>query len=289
MTIQELTDAYRKGQIDRRQFLGRLSLLLGSYATVHQYLETSGMAAGLISSLESARANINTADITFPSAEFSIGGYLCLPAESGKPNPAVIVIHENRGLNEHIRDVARRFAAEGYVALAPDLISRKGGTASAENPDKARELIGSIKPEEATADLLAAHGYLKQRPDCQGQPVASVGFCWGGARSFLLACADPDLNAAVVFYGTTPEHQLLDAIQCPVLGIYAELDTRITSQVAVTADAMKARNKPFTYKIYPGTQHAFFNDTNPERYSEAAARDAWQVTLSFLEKYLKRN
>jgi carboxymethylenebutenolidase len=284
--IKEITRQYLDGHLDRRRFLGKLTAILGSYTIAHHYLEVSGLAAGPVASLESARANVSSSEVHYPSADLSITASLSVPSTSD-PAPGVIVIHENRGLNDHTRDVARRFAAAGYLALAPDILSRKGGTAATDSPDHARELIGEIAPEEAIQDLLAGHEYLKKRPELKGQKVGSVGFCWGGARSFLLAAADPELAACVVFYGSTPAEEKLNSIVCPVLGLYGELDTRITSRVEATAEAMGARNKSFEYKIYAGADHAFFNDTRAERYRQEAARDAWQRVLAFFEKHLK--
>ncbi len=284
--LKEVTQQYLEGKLDRRGFLGKLTAILGSYTIVHHYLEISGLASGPVAFLESARANVSSSEIQYPSGNFSITASLSLPSDSG-PAPGVIVIHENRGLNDHTRDVARRLAAAGYVALAPDLLSRKGGTAATDSPDHARTLIREIAVEEAIQDLLAGHEYLKKRPELRGQKVGSVGFCWGGARSFLLATADSELAASVIFYGSTPEHQKLDAIECPVLGFYGELDRRITSKVEETAQAMKSRNKSYEYKIYAGADHAFFNDTRAERYHEEAAQDAWKQMLAFFERNLK--
>ena len=284
--IRKITEDYLDGKLDRRKFFWRMSAALGSYTLVHHYLETSGLAAGAITTLESSQRNVASSEIQYPSGDHQVIASLNIPSGEG-PFPAIIVIHENRGLNDHTRDLARRFAAEGYVALAPDLLSRKGGTAAATSPDHARELIGEISWDDAIEDLLAAHRYLEQLPESRGQKVGSIGFCWGGARSFLLATADSDLAACVVFYGTPPAAEQLDKIQCPVMGVYGELDQRVTSTVESTARALKEKGKSFEYTIYPGAQHAFFNDTRQERYHEESALDAWQRTLTFFDKHLQ--
>lgn len=207
------------------------------------------------------------------------------PKKEGK-YPAVLVIHENRGLNEHTRDVARRFAAEGFVALAADILARKGGTGAMESPDKAREIIGTITQDEAITDLKAGLAFLNNHAKVQKGNLGSVGFCWGGARSFLLAADSEILKAAVVFYGSAPAPEKLQQVRVPVLGFYGETDTRITSAVPQVAETLKAAGKSYEYKIYPGAGHAFFNDTG-ERYNAEAAKDAWAKTLAFFRQNLK--
>ncbi len=218
-------------------------------AAAHLLLEKSGLAQ-VISQKETqgGTIQISGADVSYRSGEIPIGGYLAAPSGAG-PFPAILVIHENRGLNEHTRDVARRFAIEGFVALAPDALSRRGGTASMKTPDEARTAIGTISAEEALADLEAGLAYLDTLPNVQKGQLASIGFCWGGARSFALATQSPRLRAAVVFYGSAPPVEQLDNVKCPVLGIYGETDERITSRVPEVASAMKAAGKPFDFHI----------------------------------------
>ncbi len=283
--VSEITREYLLGKLGRREFFRRMVAVFGSYSLVHQYLESSGLAAGAIAKLESSRAQVASRDIRYPSDGESVIGALSLPS-GDESVPALIVIHENRGLNDHIRDIARRFAAQGLAALAPDLLSRKGGTAAMGSPDEARRVIRTVGAQEAIQDLLAAHRFLNQHPRVRGQKVGCVGFCWGGARSFLLAASDPNLAAAVVFYGSPPAPERLSGISCPVMGNYGELDNRVTSTVAATAEAMSRQGKIFDYKIYPGAKHAFFNDTREDRYDEGAAQDAWDRSLDFFRKHL---
>ena len=280
-----IVKAYRTGSLNRRSFLDRLIAITGSMAAAHLLLESTGLASTLVSQVESSQINVESGTVTYPSADgTSVSGYLSSPQGKGK-FPGLIVIHENRGLNEHIRDVTRRFAAQGFVALAPDLLSRKGGTGSMPSPDAARDAIMSVSNEVALADLNAALAYLDKQKNVQKGHLGCVGFCWGGARSFLLATASDLLKAAVVFYGSAPPEENLATIHCPVLGLYGETDERITSRVPEVAETMKKKDKQFTYKIYPGAGHAFFNDTS-DRYNADAAKDAWDRANEFLRKHL---
>ena len=282
--INAIAAAHRSGEISRRGFLERLVAICGTYPLAHHLLETNGMAMSLLSQAESARAGLASTMVKYPAEGATLEGYLSRPGEGG-PFPAVLVIHENRGLNEHIRDVVRRLATEGFVALAPDLLSRQGGTASFADPDAAREGIGTLKDDPVIADLQAAYAYLQSHARVRRDRIGVLGFCWGGQRSFLYATANPDLKAAVVFYGSTPPEERLTDIQCPVLGNYGGTDTRISSQVPQTEASMQRLGKRFDAKVYPGAGHAFFNDTG-DRYHEAAAQDAWSRTLRFLKELL---
>jgi carboxymethylenebutenolidase len=291
--IKRLAMDYDAGSLSRREFLTRLAVVTGSMAAAHLLVEQNGLAQ-VISQKEvedtAGTIRITGNDVAFTGedtngSKISLGGYLAAPSGEG-PFPAVVVIHENRGLNEHTRDVARRFAIEGFVALAPDALARRGGTASMKTPDEARTAIGTITPQEALVDLEAALLYLDSLPTVRKGHLASVGFCWGGARSFALATYSQRLRAAVVFYGSAPPTEELPKVRVPVLGLYGETDTRITAAVPEVAAAMQAANKSFDFKIYPGAGHAFFNDTG-ERYNPPAAAGAWATTLKFLRQQLK--
>ncbi len=282
--VETLTADYRKGALNRREFLVRLITVTGSMAAAHLLMEQSGLAQ-VVSEKETQNAKITASDVLFPNGDLQIRGYLSAPSGEGR-FPGVLVIHENRGLNEHTRDVARRFAAQGFVALATDALSRRGGTGAMKTPDEARTAIGTISAEEALADLEAGLAYLDTLPNVQTGKLGSVGFCWGGARSFALAAQSTRLKAAVVFYGSAPATEKLAAVKCPILGLYGETDERITSQVPQVAAALKAAGKSFDHKIYAGAGHAFFNDTG-ERYNAEAAKDAWTRTLEFLRANLK--
>ena len=288
--IDRLTADYTSNKLNRRDFLARLTVVTGSMAAAHLLVEKSGLAQ-VISQKEVADGTIKIdgADVDFSQGETKLGGYLAAPDgignEGAAPFPGVVVIHENRGLNEHTRDVARRFAIEGFVALAPDALARLGGTGNMDSPDAARTAIGTLTPEQIMADLDAALNYLSAQPNVQKGGLGSIGFCWGGARSFMLATSDK-IGAAVVFYGSAPDAEMIKQIQAPVLGLYGETDGRITSQVPAVVAAMKAAGKPYQTKIYEGAGHAFYNDTG-ERYNPEAAADAWSRAVKFLRASLK--
>ncbi|CAN5785597.1 dienelactone hydrolase family protein [soil metagenome] len=283
--IEQAVEEYTSEKIDRRGFLTRMIALTGTYAAAHLLLEQTGLAQTVMSDKESKKANVDSATVTYFNSDVTLSGYLSKPKKKGK-YPAILVIHENRGLNEHTRDVARRFAANGYVALAADALSRKGGTASFETPEKAREAFQTLNMTEVMSDLNAGLAFLNSHQNVKKGKLASIGFCWGGARSFILATEPNDLKAAVVFYGTAPTDEELAKIHVPVLGIYGETDERITSKVPDVAKKTKELKKTYEYKIYDGAGHAFFNDTG-DRYNAEAAKDAWTRTLAFLKKNMK--
>lgn len=272
--ISESVERYRAGRISRRELLASITAALGSYTAAHLFLETSGLAGTLISTVEAQSANVDAETVTYRSGQFDISGYLTKPKGAG-PYAGVIVIHENRGLNEHIRDVARRFAADGFVALAPDLLSRLGGTGDAAQAIARLPLMGVID------DLRASVEFLGKHPSVDSARLASVGFCWGGWRSFMLATTAPSLRKAVIFYGSSPDTGF-DKIQASVLAHYAEWDNQITGNALWTKEVMERAGKTFQYYVYPKTDHAFFNDTGP-RYAPEAAKLAWQRTIDFLK------
>ena len=286
--IEQLAANYQSGTLNRRDFLLRLSVITGSMAATHLLLEKSGLAQVIsqheVAATEDGAPQISGADADFGRGETKLTGYLAAPDGDG-PYPGVAVIHENRGLNEHTRDVARRLAREGFVALAPDALARLGGTASMKDPDAARTAIGTLTSDQIIADLDAALNYLDAQPNVRKGGLGSIGFCWGGARSFLLATNDK-IKAAVVFYGSAPDTAQIAQIQAPILGLYGATDARITSHVPQVAEMMKEAGKAYEFKIYDGAGHAFFNDTG-ERYNANAAADAWPRAVSFLREHLE--
>lgn len=283
--IENIVDEYVAEKLDRRGFLTRLVAVAGTYAAAHLLLEQTGLAQTVVSEKESKRANVDSKEVSYKNGDANLSGYLSKPLKKGN-YPAILVIHENRGLNEHTRDVARRFASNGYVALAADALSRAGGTGSFETPEKAREAFSTLNMTEVVGDLNAGLAFLNSHQNVKKGKLASIGFCWGGARSFKLATEPNDLKAAVVFYGTAPTDEELSKVRVPVLGIYGEKDTRITSKVPEVEAAMKKYKKTYEYKIYAGAEHAFFNDTG-DRYNAEAAKDAWERTLAFLKNNVK--
>jgi carboxymethylenebutenolidase len=224
--------------------------------------------------------------IEFPGEAGAVFGYLARPAHEGS-FPAIIVIHENRGLIEPNMDIARRYAKEGFVALAVDLISRAGGTAAvlADDPMAISGALGSANDEQRAADMTAGIEHLKGQPFVDASVGFGVtGFCFGGGQTFSLAARNPEIRAAVPYYGSTMP-QILGNTNAAILGIYAEEDTRITSQVPDVRAALESAGKVFEAVVYPGANHAFFNNTG-ERYHAEAAQDAWRRTLDWFLLYL---
>ena len=272
---------------------------MGGSALAHHYLETSGWAQPLLSPQENVQESESRngpaeaeslrveSAVIYPGEGATLLGYLSRPqpGEGGEPFPGLLLIHESHGLNEHIRGVTRRLAAEGYLVLAVDQLSRQGGTASFVSPDDAAAACGKVGDEDVVRDLEAATSYLASHPLVQPERIGVMGFGWGGERAFLYATVNPALKAAVVFYGSPPPEDKLAAIETPVLGNYAENDARVTPTVAATQAAMQRLCKSYDAKVYPAAEHAFFNDTGP-RYNEAAAQDAWTRTIAFLKEHL---
>ncbi|MBI2851067.1 MAG: dienelactone hydrolase family protein [Chloroflexi bacterium] len=230
---------------------------------------------------------VDSQQVTFASEGFTIKAYLSKP-KTGASLPGLIIIHENRGLTGHIEDVTRRYANQGYAVLAPDLLSRVGGTAQFATTDEAVAAIGKLASEGIMQDLDAAFQYLRSLSYVNKDRIGVLGYCWGGGNSLLYATHNQDLEAAVVYYGPNPANiENVANIAAPVLGIYGALDTRITVNVPALEETMKKYGKSFEHKVYPGAAHAFFNDTGT-RYHTESARDAWQLTNSFLERQLKK-
>jgi carboxymethylenebutenolidase len=223
-------------------------------------------------------------DVQFPGQDgATLLGYLARPVGEGS-FPVVLVCHENRGLTEHIKDVTRRLAKAGYVALAVDLLSRKGGV-SAFSSEEVPGALGNTAPDQFVQDFLSGWEYLKTLPYTQPVRVGMVGFCFGGGVTWLMATRMPELRAAVPFYGPHPPVEDVPNIQAAVLGIYAGNDQRINQGIPPIEEAMKANNKIYEKVIYEGADHAFHNDTG-SRYKPDAAQDAWRRTLEWFGKYL---
>lgn len=228
---------------------------------------------------------IQTADIQFPSDGAAIFATLAQPAGEG-PFPVVLVCHENRGLTEHIKDVARRLAKAGYVALAIDLLSRQGGS-SVLGSEAAPGALGNTSPDQFVRDFLAGYRYLQSQPFANTSRVGMVGFCFGGGVTWLMATRMPELGAAVPFYGPHPPLEDVPNIQAAVLGIYGERDQRINQGIPEIEQAMQQNNKVFEKIIYPNADHAFHNDTGT-RYNPEAAKDAWTRTLDWFGRYINQ-
>jgi carboxymethylenebutenolidase len=282
--VLDLFDGYVHGTLSRRDFLDRAAAYAAGGVT----------AAGMLASLtpdfawaqqvkkDDPRIKTRSVEYTARGGSPRMRGYLATPAKAGKA-PGVVVIHENRGLNPYIEDVARRLAAAGYAAFAPDALAPLGGYPGDE--DKAREAFAKLDAARRNEDLLAAYFVLKDRPECNGR-VGATGFCFGGGVVGLMATRIPDLAAGVPFYGSQPSAADTAKIKAPLLIHYAENDPRINAGWDAWEQALKASKVNYTMKMYPGTQHGFHNDTTP-RYDEAAAKLAWQRTLDFFELHLR--
>ena len=223
---------------------------------------------------------LETSNVMLTSQGDEISGYLARPIEAGQ-YPAVLVCHENRGLNEHIRDVVRRFAKEGYVALAIDLLSREGGTENLD-PDQVPGLLGDAGPDRHEADFIAAFDYLQSLDFVDGERIGMTGYCFGGGVTWQVAIALPELKAAVSFYGRGPDLDKVPNIQAAVLGVYAELDERINTGNDALEQALIEADITYQINVYPGVNHAFHNDTG-QRYVEEQATQAWLDTLAWFE------
>ena len=281
--IIDLYDEYTHAPLDRRVFLARLAQLTGSAAAalaLVPLLEANQAHAALIPPED---ARLETSHITYPGATGEIKAYMVRPKGAAKL-PAVIVIHENRGLNPHIEDVTRRVALEGFVALAPDLLSPMGGTPT--NEDTARDMFGKLDSQQTVQNLVSAVTFLEQHANSNGK-VGVIGFCWGGGMVGDLAVNAPTLDAAVVYYGRQPKATDVEKIKAPLLLQYAGLDTRVNEGIPAFEEALKKANKPYTLYIYEGANHAFNNDTSEARYHKQAAEQAWSRTIAFLKEHLK--
>lgn len=280
--IINLYDSFTHGGMNRRDFLDRLATLAGSVTAATALLpilQNNYAQAAIVAPDDARLAAERTA---YDSPKGKINGYLVRPAAKGK-RPAVIVIQENRGLNPHIEDVARRLAVEGFLAFAPDLLSISGGTPP--NEDQARDLHAKTDPEAIIAAADAAVPFMQTHPESTGN-VGAVGFCFGGGVVNRMAAEAPDLKAAVAYYGMQLPADKVPAIKAPLLLHYAALDERINAGIAAYEAALKAAGKRYTVYIYPNVNHAFNNDTGGARYNKEAADLAWQRTLAFFKENL---
>ena len=280
-----LFDAYVHGTLDRRGFLERAQKFAtaGMTATALLAALSPNFAAGQQIAKDDKR--IKTEMVSYPSSAGTgtVKGYLAKPANANGKLPGVLVIHENRGLNPHIEDIARRLALDNFIAFAPDALTPLGGYPGDE--DKARELFAKLDQRKCTEDFVAGVTYLKGRDDCSGK-LGVVGFCYGGGMTHTLTTRLPELNAAVPFYGNQPPVEDAAKVKTPLLIHFAAVDERINASWPAYEAALKAAGVNFTAYQYPGTQHGFNNDTTP-RYDAAAAKLAWERTLAFFNRQLR--
>ena len=313
--IEEFYDDYREGEISRRTFIRRVAFLTGSMAATIAAMSAVGCkpielpaatepmptdtpageqpTAAPTSvpptdpqsplSVAEDDPDVSASDVTFASGSDEIMGYLARPAAEGV-YPAILVCHENRGLTDHIRDVARRFAKNGYVALALDLLAREGGTA-AHDRDAVPGLLTDAGADRHVGDFIAGADYLQTLEYVDGERLGMIGFCFGGGITWRMATALPTLKAAAPFYGPAPELEQVPNIQAAVLGVYAEQDERINAGIEPLQAALDAAGTTYQINIYPGVNHAFHTDTG-QRYNEEQATQAWEDTLAWFAEYV---
>ncbi len=283
--VLKLFDSYVHGMIDRRAFLDRAAKFAVGSFTAAAMLESLKPNYALAQQVAPNDNRIKVEYLSYPSPQGSgtVRGYFAMPAKAGGKLPGVLVVHENRGLNPYIEDVARRLALEGFVAFAPDALTSVGGYPGDE--EKAAKLFSGLDPNKRIEDFVAGAEFLKSRPECTGK-IGAVGFCYGGGVVNTLAVRLPDLAAAVPFYGDQPDAADTAKIKAPLLIHYAGLDERVDAGWPAFEAALKANHIRYQEYMYAGVQHGFHNDTTP-RYDEKAAKLAWSRTIAFLNKYLK--
>jgi carboxymethylenebutenolidase len=280
--IINLFDEYTHRPLSRKEFLDKLVKLAGGTALAAAALAVLEPGYAQAATVQPLADDLVEEDVTWPGDGTTVRGYLVHP-KGKKKRGAVVVIHENRGLTPHIKDVTRRVAKAGYLALGVDALSVAGGTPTDE--DKGRELIGQLDPAKNLNNYLAALTYLRARPDCNGR-TGCVGFCWGGGLANQLAVHDPKLNAAVAYYGQQPKAEDVPQIKAAIMLHYGGLDERINAGIPAYEAALKAAHTPYELFIYQGVNHAFNNDTSPARYNAEAAKLAWERTLRLFKEKL---
>jgi carboxymethylenebutenolidase len=279
--MDRLYEEYRTGAIDRRELLRRMTLIAGTL-TAGALVPGSENDRALAEVVPKDDPRLETGYVKYPGASGEIRAYSARPKDTAKL-AGVIVIHENRGLNAHTEDVARRVALEGFMAIAPDALSPLGGTP--DNPEEARPKFQRLDREANTKNFVAAVDYLKTQPQATGK-VACMGFCWGGAVTNQVAVNAPGLTAAVPFYGSQPAPEEVPKIKAAMLIHYAGDDERINAGIPAFEEALKKAGVEYTIHVYDGAAHAFLNDTGP-RYHREAAELAWRRTIDFLKEKLK--
>ncbi|UYZ57388.1 dienelactone hydrolase family protein [Hymenobacter latericus] len=281
--IINLFDEYTHRPLTRKEFMERLLKLTGSMAIAMSALSVLDPGYAAAATVPEDDKDLLSEEVSWPGeGGTTMKGYLVRP-KGKKKRGAVVVIHENRGLTPHIKDVTRRVAKAGYLALGVDALSAFGGTPTDE--DKGRELIGKLDAQQNLSNYLRGLEYLRSRPDSNGR-TGCVGFCWGGAMANQLAANDSKLNAAVAYYGRQPDTAAAANIKAHLMMHYAGQDERVNAGMATWEQALKAAGVQYEQFVYEGAQHAFNNDSSPARYNEAAAKLAWERTLLLFKEQL---
>jgi len=282
--IIDLYDEYTHKPLTREEFLKRLSVLTGSMTAALAILPSIEVNFAHAATISDQDGRVLTERVTYKGADGTVmNAFMAIP-KSGKKFPAVMVIHENRGLNAHIEDVTRRVALAGFIGFAPDALSPFGGAPA--DADQARDLFTKLDAAKNLQNFILGFEYLKSRKECN-EKFGCVGFCWGGALANQLAVHVPELRAAVSFYGRQAEVADVPKIKASLMLHYAANDERINAGIPAYEKALKEAEKKYQLFIYEGTQHAFHNDTAPTRYNEQAAKLAWNRTIEFFASQLK--
>lgn len=282
--VFDLYDDYAHNRLSRRDFVDKLSLYTAGAMTVPALLSFLMPDYKNTLQVKADDPRLKSEYITYnsPKGGGTIKALLSKPADANKKLGGIVVVHENRGLNPYIEDVARRAALAGFITIAPDALTPLGGYPG--DDDKGREMQSKRDKNEMLEDFIAAYDYLRSNPDCNGK-IGVVGFCFGGGIANMMAVRLPDLAAAVPFYGAQPSKELVPQIKAPLLIHYAGLDTRVNEGWPAYESALKENKKEYTVFIYPNVNHGFHNDTTP-RYDKAAAELAWKRTIDFFTEKL---
>ncbi len=280
----DLYDDYTHVSLDRRRFIESLTRLAGGSAAAAALLPLLESNAAQAAVVPPGDVRLQATTVEYVSSGGAMSGYYVAPADAPGKLPAVLVIHENRGLTPYNKDVARRLALGGFIALAPDFLGPDGGTPA--DPDKAREMIRALDPDATLRNAIDSLAYLKHGAATTGK-VGAVGFCWGGGLVNRLAVSSPDLDAGVVFYGRAPESAEVPSIKASMLLHFAGLDDRINAGLPDYKAALEGAGIDHTIYVYDNVNHAFHNDTNAARYDQATANLAWDRTMAFLKATLR--
>ena len=281
--VVDLYNVYIHGDMPRRDFLQRLAGIAGSVAAASALLPLIECNYARAAEVPADHPELEASYASYGGTRGAVRAYVARPKKSGAL-PSIVVIHENRGLNAHIEDVARRAALAGYLAVEPDGLSVAGG--APEDQEKARDLFAATDRTVIDADVIAGVGYFAERKDCTGK-IGVVGFCYGGGMALQCAAEKPDLGAAVAFYGAALPPEKIDKVKAPLMMHYAGKDERIDAGITDFRAALDAHEIAYSLNMYPGTQHGFHNDSSAGRYDATAAKLAWARTIAFFDHYLK--
>lgn len=281
--VVRLYDRFTHGAMDRRAFMERLTQLAGSATAAAAFVPLLQSNYALAETVKPDDPRLVAQDVVaIPGGDAGLKGYLVAP-KGGVKRPALLMIHENRGLNLHIRDMTRRGALAGYLTLGIDALSPEGGTPA--NEDQARDMFGKLNPDVAAARCAAAVRFLASHPQSTGK-VGAMGFCWGGGQVNRVAAIEPALHAGVAYYGSQIPAERVPGIRAALMLHYAGKDDRINTGIPAYKAALDAAGKAYELHMYEGVDHAFNNDTGPARYNPDSAKLAWERSLAFLAKHL---